>query len=87
LKQDKDNNFVEWKTGKSAYEFSRGVRERNRVPKEASPDAIFHAAKDFDLTDEDFLRPLQRGINKYFGSIASEVLDLCLRGVKAATTP
>ena len=51
--------------------------------REASQDAIFHPTRDFDLNDEAFLKLLQPGVNKYFGGIAEQLLNLCLNGAKA----
>ena len=72
--------FIEWASGAEAYRFWCAMKEQNGVDDPASPDAIFHGGRGFELNQGPFRRALSMGMRKYFRDISEEVLGLCLGG-------
>lgn len=74
------DDFIEWESGPQAYRFWCAMREKNGADDPDPPDAVFHAAPDFQLKEGPFLRNLRMGMRKYFRDIADDVMGLCLDG-------
>jgi hypothetical protein len=74
------DEFIEWASGKEAYQFWDEVRQGRGAIDPLPPKAVFYGVPGFKLSEGSFFSTLKRAAAFYFPGIEAEVIRLCLEG-------
>ena len=75
-----DEEFIEWASGKDAYQFWNEVRQGRGAIDPLPPKAVFFGLPGFNVDEGSFFSTLERAVGIYFPGIEKEVMRLCLKG-------
>jgi hypothetical protein len=75
-----DEEFIEWASGKDAYQFWDEVRQGRGAIDPLPPKAIFYGVPGFKVGEGAFFSTLKRAVAIYFPGIEDDVMRLCLEG-------
>ena len=79
------DKFIQWASGKEAHQFWQGVKNlKPEVVDPKPPYAMFHGLPGVDVSEGPFFRTLEREVGRYFPGIENKVMELCLKGLRAA---
>jgi hypothetical protein len=74
----KQQEFIEWESGKGAYDFWDEVRRARGALEPNPPNAVFYGVPGFDINERTFNSILKRAVDNYFPGIEQDVMTLCL---------
>jgi hypothetical protein len=75
-----DEEYIEWASGREAYEFWDEIRQGRGANDPVPPKALLYGAPGFMVNDRAFSSTLNRAAAIYFRGIHEEVMKMCIEG-------